>query len=563
MQFRNRFLSPCVGGLFLSACVPALFSQVPNVPLTTLAGNGSVSTGCFLPLIPSFPPFAALTIPTMGPVDGVAVDSSGRLFVSDLNSNCVYRLDADGGIRVQIGFSNPPFRAGDGNHGFVDNTDAALGEFYGPQGLAVDKDGNLLIADVDNNRIRKVNTTTWTISTVAGGGNSRPFDGMLATSVALLFPHYVAADRLGNFFFSDNTSKVYKVDTNGVITKIAGSGGFSYDGEGGDAVSANMIPMQIAVDDAGNVFIADWANSIIRKVDIHGKIFTVAGNPFNVTGLGDGNPAAFGATLNGPRGVALDTLGDIFIADTGNQRIRMVDTSGIIHTIAGNGIPGFTTGQVNNPLALAVDNLGNIFIADSGNGALRALINNPRQYQLTINTTGTGSGVLAGPGLYSVGQFATVTATANPGSTFSGWSGPNADECNRGTVWMNLDKSCTANFTAVPQCAADVSSLTKVTHAGFSLNPTTQRFYQSVTITNTSASAITGPISLVVDGLPGYASVFNASGIASCELPNSPFVNNAANLAPGASMQIILQFTDPTRGAISYTTRVLAGAGTR
>lgn len=179
-----------------------------------------------------------------------------------------------------------------------------------------------------------MDTTNWTITTVAGGGSLRANNGQLATNVALLFPSYVATDRAGNFYFSDNTNKVYKVDTNGIRTKVAGTGGTSYDGsEGTPATGANMIPMQIAVDAGGNIFIADWANSIIRKVDTNGNIFTVAGNPFNVSGLGDGNPAAFGSTLNGPRGVAVDGLGDIFIADTNNQRIRMVDTAGIIHTL--------------------------------------------------------------------------------------------------------------------------------------------------------------------------------------------------------------------------------------
>lgn len=562
MKLRNRLSSPSLFVALLVISASALDAQITPTPLTTLAG-GSQSTGCFFPAVAVPPFFFSFFIPGLGHPNGVAVDPSGRPFISDTDNNCVYRLDADGLIRDQVGFSNPPFRIGNGAHGFADG-DAAAAALYVPQGLAADLNGNLYIADENNNRIRKVDTTTWTISTVAGGGSLRANDGQLATNVALLFPHYVAVDRLGNFYFSDNTQRVYKVDTSGILTHIAGSGGSSYNGEGGPAVSAAMIPMQIAVDGGGNVFIADWSNSIIRKVDTNGIITTVAGNPFNVTGLGDGNPAAFGATLNHPRGIAVDTLGNLFIADTDNHRIRMVDTSGIIQTIAGNGTPGFTTGQLNFPNAVAVDNLDNVFISDGGNGALRAILSTPRQYQLTINGAGTGSGVLTGSGLYTTGQFASVSAAANPGSSFDGWSGPNADECVRGSVLMNIDKSCTATFTQVQACALDISASLKISRSGYTFNFSTNRFMQTVTLTNTSTSAISGPVSIALDSLASGVSLFNKAGITACVPIGSPYYNAGfVSLAPGASYSVVLQFTDPSKTAITYTTRVLGATGTR
>ena len=541
-----------------------LSGQTAPTPLTTLAGNGSqTSGGCFLPMIATPPFFFAFFVSGLGGPEGVAVDGSGHPFVSDSNNNCVYRLDADGLIRFDTTLPiNLPFRIGNGSHGFIDG-DAAAGELWTPQQIAVDTAGNLYIADETNSRIRKVDTTHWTISTVAGGGSLRVIDGLRATDVSLLFPQGVAVDHSGNFYFSDNTDRVYKVDTSGIITRFAGGGGTSYSGEGGPALGAGMIPLGLAVD-GGNVYIADWSNSIIRKVDTNGILTTVAGNPFNVTGLGDGNPAAFGATLNQPRGVAVDTLGNLYIADTGNHRIRKVDTSGIISTIAGDGTPGFTTGQLNFPGAVAVDNLGNVFIADSGNGALRALITTPRRYQLTINSTGTGTGALSGPGSYLTGEFATVSAGANPGSTFDGWSGPNADECSRGSVLMNLDKSCTATFTKVQACALNISGSFTISRGGYVFNFSTNRFMQSVTLTNSSASAISGPVSVALDSLPGAVSLFNKAGVTACAPVGSPYMNAGfTSLAPGASYSIVLQFTDPSRTAITYTPRVLGATGTR
>lgn len=569
MKVRDRGYSGILCGLlaFVSTC--AVSAQISQTPLTTLAGNGfQMSGGCFSPAIAVPPFFHALSVIGLGGPAGLAVDATGRLFVSDTNNNCVYRLDADGLIRVDSALQiSLPFRIGTGTGGFSEvppASDAAAAEIWSPQHLAVDTAGNLYIADETNSRIRKVDTTNWTISTVAGGGSLRANDGLKATDVALLFPQGVAVDHSGNIFFSDNTQRVYKVDTGGIITRFAGGGGSSYSGEGSPALGAGMIPLGLAVDGGGNVFIADWANSIIRKVDTHGILTTVAGNPFNVSGLGDGNSAAFGATLNQPRGVAVDTLGNIYIADTGNHRIRTVDTNGIINTIAGNGTPGFTTGQLNFPYAVAVDNLGNVFIADAGNGALRALITTPRQYQLTINATGTGSGVITGPGLYSVGQFASVSATANTGSSFDGWSGPNADECNRGSVWMNIDKSCTAKFTQVQACALDISGSVHVAHSGIAFNFTTHRFMQTLTLTNTSTSPIAGPVSIALDSLPTSISLFNKAGLTACAPIGSPYMNAGfVSLAPGASYPVSLQFTDPSNTAITYNTRVLGATGSR
>jgi hypothetical protein len=318
--------------------------------------------------------------------------------------------------------------------------------------------------------------------------------------------------------------------------------------------------MGLAVDDAGDVFIADWSNSIIRKVDRNGIITTVAGNPFTGTGLGDGGPATFAGHLNRPRGVAVDSNGAIYIADTDNHRVRKVD-GGVLSTVAGTGVAGLTDTQLNFPYAVAVDNLGNIFIADTNNGELRGVMVAPRTYRLTLTSAGTGSGSLGGGAAYTVGQLAAVTAVASANSTFDGWSGPNAAECASGTVLMNGDKSCIATFTQQAVCAADVTLSVSVARSGFSYNVITKRYGQTLTLTNTGTAAIAGPLFVVLDNVTSAATLLSPAGRTACLAPlGSPYVTIAGGLAPGAHATVSVQFTDPANAPISYAVRVLAGS---
>ena len=368
----------------------------------------------------------------------VAVDSSGNLYIADSGNHRIRKVDTSGTITTI---------AGTGAGGFSgDRGLATAASLNFPISVKLDSSGNLYISDYNNHRVRKVDTSG-TITTVAGVGDSRySGDGGPATAARLNEPSATAVDSSGNLYIADyNNHRVRKVDTSGTITTIAGTGERGFSGDGGLAVAAKLAwPEAVAVDGSGNLYIADTNNNRVRRVDSQGVITTVAtgvhsprgmaldssGNLYiaernthrirkldtmgtltTIAGIrefgfsGDGGPAT-AARLYVPRDVALDSSGNLYIADTGNHRIRKVDTSGMITTIAGIG-PGFdsdgtgpaTEAAMSSPTGIAVDSSGNLYIADTYNSRIRK-----------VDTSGT-----------------LTTITGNGEEGFSGDGGP-ADE---------------------------------------------------------------------------------------------------------------------------------------
>jgi len=302
--------------------------------------------------------------------NGVAVDADGNLYIADLYNDRVRKVDTNGIITTFAG-AVPGSFSGDGGP-------ANQAGLFDPMGVAVDAAGNVYIADSDNNRIRKVDASG-KITTVAGNGTDGfSGDNVNATQTGLGAPSAVAIDAAGNIYIADTLNhRIRKVDAQGIITTIAGTGPAGYKGDSGLATQAELdTPESIAVDRAGNLYIADTFNNVIRRVDGAGQITTFAGD--GKDGYGGDNGQAAQATLSSPRGVAADAAGNVYISDAGNDRIRRVDPSGVITTFAGNGQTGYngdsipaTQAEFFEPVGLTVDPYGVLFVADSYNDRIR------------------------------------------------------------------------------------------------------------------------------------------------------------------------------------------------
>lgn len=255
-----------------------------------------------------------------------------------------------------------------------DGRTAASAALAFPRYMAIDSKGNLFISDSVNNRIRKVDASG-IISTIAGQAQTGyTGDGGPAAAATLSFPAGIVFDSQGNLLIADEGNEVIRrIDTNGIITTIAGTGSRGFSGDGGPALQATFrAPFGLDFDSIGNLFVVDTGNHAVRRIDVAGTITTIAGN--GTAGFsGDGGPAA-SAQLRDPRSVAIDPLANIFIADTANHRVRRVDPSGMITTVAGNGLndnsgdagPAIAAG-VSNPRGVAIDSDGSLLISSRGN----------------------------------------------------------------------------------------------------------------------------------------------------------------------------------------------------
>ena len=293
--------------------------------------------------------------------------------------------------------------AGTGVPGYSgDGGQATKAQLYYPYGAAVDGSGNLYIAGYFDHRIRKV-APSGIITTVAGNGTAGySGDGGPAASAQLYFPRSVVVDGSGNLYIADSANhRIRKVSPSGIITTIAGTGSWGYSGDGGQATSARLnYPYSVTIDALGNLYIADTGNECVRKVSPSGIIATVAGVNGYSDYSGDGGQAT-SAHLNVPAGIAVDGSGNLYIADRDNNRIRRVSSSGIITTVAGTGVYGFSddTGpsinaQLSNPYGVTVDGSGSLFIADMYNHRIRKV--SPSGIITTV--AGTGSAGYSGDG---------------------------------------------------------------------------------------------------------------------------------------------------------------------
>jgi sugar lactone lactonase YvrE len=410
---------------------------VVNGTINTIAGNGTACSPSTAPCGDGGPPTAA----NLNSPSGVAVDALGNIFIADTLDNRIREISAATGTITTVAgtgtpCASPPSGCGDGGAATLANLTfptaviaAAFGDLYIadqgdqrirfilgdtqsistvagdgifgfsgdggvataaelsiPTGIFLDASGDIFIADTGNNRIREVTPANQTITTIVGGGSGG--DGGAPLNANFAYAYDLALDAANNQFIIDFASSRIREVSSGTVTTVAGSGTAGYSGDGGNATGATLdYPRGIAVDAGGNLFIADADNQVIRSVQ-KSVISTYAGNATACSPptapCGDGGSAT-SASLNTPSGVAVDSSGNLFIADSGDNRIRKVDNtpSHIITTVAGTGNScpvstaacgdgaQATLATLSNPTGLAIDSVGNIFIADSGDNRIR------------------------------------------------------------------------------------------------------------------------------------------------------------------------------------------------
>lgn len=323
---------------------------------------------------------------------GVVADDFGNLYIAERIGHRVRKVDASTGVITTI--------AGTGTAGYSgDGGPATSAQINNISGIALDDSGNLFIADAHNDRVRRVDASTGVITTVAGTGNGGySGDGNQATSAQLNYPSGVVVDGSGDLYIAEYFNRrVRKVDAStGVITTVAGTGDAGYSGDGGPATSAQLRdPVGVAIDGSGNLYIADQSDERVRKVNASTGVITTVAGTGSYGYSGDGGPAT-SAQLNFPSGVAKDASGNLYIADNSNNLIRKVDAStGIITTVAGNRINGYngdggpaTSAQLNFPFDIAFDGSGNLYIADRENHRIRKV-----DASTGVITTVAGTGI--------------------------------------------------------------------------------------------------------------------------------------------------------------------------
>jgi sugar lactone lactonase YvrE len=354
--------------------------------VTTLAGTAGVSgfadaTGLM----------ASFNFP-----QGIATDSVGNIYVADTGNNTIRTITPAGGVSTLAGMV--------GSSGSFDAT-RILASFNGPLGIATDSMGNVYVADSNNNTIRKI-TSAGVVSTLAGTASASP-GSTDATGTAARFngPQGVATDSAGNVYVADtNNNTIRKITLAGVVSTFAGTAGVPPGSTNAAGAAARFeFPTGVATDSAGNVYVADTTNHTIRKITPLGVVTTFAGTA-GVSGITDSTGGT--PSFNSPQAVATDSAGNVYVADTGNHSIRMITPAGAVSTLAGTaGVPGSfnATGilaRFNSPQGVATDSAGNVYVADTGNHTIRKIVIATGVVTTLAGTAGTpgfadATGVLA------------------------------------------------------------------------------------------------------------------------------------------------------------------------
>jgi trimeric autotransporter adhesin len=365
-------------GLTVDASGNVFVADVNNGVVRKISQAGIVSTVAGTPVFSFSGDGGPALLATFRFPEGVTIGGDGNLYIEDTGNFRIRAVAADGTIRSVAGngqFESTP-----------DGTPAASSSLVGPNFLSFDPSGRLLIADSGDYTVRRINSDG-TIQTIAGTGIEGAGDGYVLTygepanQTLIGTARQAVADAQGNIYVSDDyVSAVYKITPDGILNIFAGQVGvYQFGGDNIPATSSSFAePEGLALDSSGNLYISDPGDNRIRKVATNGIITTFAGT--GTAGFsGDGGPANQ-ATLNVPQGIAFDSKGNLIIADGGNNRLRMVTPDGNISTIAGNGTaassgnggPATAAGLV-DPFVVGTDAAGNIFLIETGGTTVRRI----------------------------------------------------------------------------------------------------------------------------------------------------------------------------------------------
>ncbi len=338
---------------------------------------------------------------------GTATDTAGNIYVADTGNNLIRQITSAGSVTILAGNAT--------SLGRTDGTGSSA-SFKSPAGVASDGNGNIYVADAANHLIRLV-TPAGVVSTFAGtGGMAGNADGT-GTAASFDDPSGIAVDKIGgNIYVADfNNHTIRKITPTGVVTTLAGTAGSAGSADGAGANARFNYPRSVAVDGSGNVYVADYGNQSIRKISSAGVVTTLAGATGTAGSTdGTGNNARF----NGPGGVAVDSAGNVYVADTNSSTIRQVTPAGVVTTLGGvAGSPGdvdgvATAARFDHPTGLSVDSAGNLYIADNRNHTIRK----GTTPTSIANSGGSGGGGGGGSGGGSTGGSGSSNGTGGTGS---------------------------------------------------------------------------------------------------------------------------------------------------